>query len=166
MPNPDAQVALMRNVYCSVGLDPRDTDLIEAHGTGTAIGDPIEAAALAEVFGRAVESRNVIISSLKSNIGHLEGASGVCSVIKAALMLERKFVLPSCDLQTPNRKIPFEKYNMKVRRCPKSSGHQTPRLSEYYNQRIVDSLKGFTDYSRRSLISTYHGIVEVFDGYL
>lgn len=122
-PNDKAQMALVRDVYRSVGLDPLETDFVEAHGTGTAIGDPIEAAALGEVFGRAFELRKVIIGSLKSNIGHLEGASGICSVIKAALMLERKFVLPNCDLQTPNRKIPFEKSNMKVRRFPESSSH-------------------------------------------
>ncbi|KAF6236674.1 hypothetical protein HO173_004965 [Letharia columbiana] len=114
LPNNKAQTALIREVYSSAGLDPLETDFIEAHGTGTAAGDPIEAAALSEVFGRASESRKVLIGSLKSNIGHLEGASGICSVIKAALMLERKFLLPNCDLQTPNRKIPFEKSNMKV----------------------------------------------------
>lgn len=123
LPNNKAQTALIREVYSSAGLDPLETDFIEAHGTGTAAGDPIEAAALSEVFGRASESRKVLIGSLKSNIGHLEGASGICSVIKAALMLERKFLLPNCDLQTPNRKIPFEKSNMKVRRLPENSIH-------------------------------------------
>ena len=121
MPNKKAQTALIRDVYSSAGLDPLETEYIEAHGTGTATGDPIEAAALGEVFGRASESRKVIIGSLKSNIGHLEGASGICSVIKAALMLERKFMLPNCDFQTPNFKIPFEKSNMMVRNLPKNS---------------------------------------------
>ena len=116
MPSSKAQMALMRDVYSSVGLDPLETDYIEAHGTGTATGDPIEAAALGEIFGRASESRKLLIGSLKSNIGHLEGASGICSIIKAALMLERKFMLPNCDLQAQNRKIPFEKSNMKVKK--------------------------------------------------
>lgn len=123
MPNNKAQTALIRDVYSLTGLDPQETDYVEAHGTGTATGDPIEAAALGEVFGRASESRKITIGSLKSNIGHLEGASGICSVIKAALMLERKFLLPNCDLQTPNRKISFEKSNMKVTKFPQSSSH-------------------------------------------
>ena len=166
MPNPKAQIALMRDVYRSVGLDPRDTDLIEAHGTGTAIGDPIEAAALGEVFGRAVESRKVIIGSIKSNIGHLEGASGICSVIKAALMLERKFVLPNCDLQTPNRKIDFDKSNMKVKNHSKSSAYQLPRFLEHCNQGILGGWKILTECSCRSPISTYHGIAPLSDGLL
>lgn len=114
MPKIKAQTALIRDVYSSAGLDPLETDFVEAHGTGTATGDPIEAAALGEVFGRPSESRQLIIGSLKSNIGHLEGASGICSVIKTALMLERKFLLPNCDFQTQNRKIPFGESNMKV----------------------------------------------------
>ena len=119
MPNIKAQTALMRDVYSSAGLDPLETDYVEAHGTGTATGDPIEAAALGESFGRPLESRKLIIGSLKSNIGHLEGASGICSVIKTALMLERRFLLPNCDFQTRNRKIPFGESNMKVRKFPK-----------------------------------------------
>lgn len=114
MPNGKAQVSLIRSVYDSVGLDPRETDYVEAHGTGTAVGDPIEAAALGETFGRELNKRPVTVGSLKSNIGHLEGASGVSSVIKTALMLERKFLVPNCDLRTLNRKIPFDKWNMKV----------------------------------------------------
>lgn len=115
MPNITAQTALIRDVYSSAGLGPLETDYVEAHGTGTATGDPIEAAALGEVFGRPPESRKLIIGSLKSNIGHLMSASGICSVIKTALMLERKFLLPNCDFQTQNRKIPFGESNMKVK---------------------------------------------------
>ena len=114
MPNGGAQVALMRCVYESAGLDPLDTGFVEAHGTGTATGDPIEATALGEVFGRGQNQPPVVIGSIKSNIGHLEGASGVTSVIKSALMLERKFILPNFDFRTANKKIPFEKWNMKV----------------------------------------------------
>ena len=121
MPNGKAQAALIRDVYSSIGLDPLETEYVEAHGTGTAIGDPIEAAALGEAFTSDV--RKTIIGSLKSNIGHLEGASGICSVIKAALMLERKFLLPNCDLQTPNRRISFEKSNIKVRPLRRYSIH-------------------------------------------
>ena len=129
MPNGKAQMALIRDVYSSLGLNPLDTDYIEAHGTGTAIGDPIEAAALGEVF--TSEVRKTTIGSLKSNIGHLEGASGICSVIKAALMLERKFLLPNCDLQTPNRKISFEKSNMKVRTLREYSNRLIQEIQEH-----------------------------------
>ena len=123
MPNIQAQTALIRDVYSSAGLNPLDTDYIEAHGTGTAVGDPIEATALGEVFARPSESRRLTIGSLKSNIGHLEGASGVCSVIKAALMLERRFLLPNCDFQTQNYKLSLGESNMKVGKFPENSCH-------------------------------------------
>ena len=118
MPNGHAQASLIRSVYQSIGLDPSMTDYVEAHGTGTAIGDPIEAGALGEVFGRSPGQPAVVIGSIKSNIGHLEAMSGVASVIKAALMLERKFYLPNCDLQNLNPKIPFQQLNLKVWQSP------------------------------------------------
>ena len=114
MPNGEAQASLIQSVYSTAGLDPRETDYVEAHGTGTATGDPIEAAALGKVFGRGPMQSPLIIGSIKSNIGHLESVSGVASVIKAALMLERRFYAPNCDLQNPNPKIPFQKMNLKV----------------------------------------------------
>ncbi len=114
MPNGHAQASLIRSVYRSAGMEPLLTDYVEAHGTGTATGDPIEVAALGEVFGRSSDQSAVVIGSIKSNIGHLEAMSGVASVIKAALMLERKFYLPNCDLQTLNSKIPFQQLNLEV----------------------------------------------------
>ena len=115
MPNGEAQASLIQSVYRVAGLDPLQTDYVEAHGTGTATGDPIEAAALGKVFGRGPGQSPVVIGSIKSNIGHLEGTSGIVSVIKTALMLEKGFYAPNCDLQTPNRKIPFQKLNLKVK---------------------------------------------------
>ena len=114
MPNGEAQKSLIRSVYEAAGLNPLETAYIEAHGTGTATGDPIEASALGEIFGRRSDQRPIFIGSLKSNIGHLEGTSGIASVIKTALMLERKFLLPNCDFQKLNPKIPLNEWNMKV----------------------------------------------------
>ena len=114
MPNGEAQENLMRSVYDAAGLNPLETGYVEAHGTGTATGDPIEAAALGKVFGRRSDQRPIVIGSLKSNIGHLEATSGIASVIKTALMLERRFLVPNCDIQRPNPKIPFHEWNMKV----------------------------------------------------
>lgn len=115
MPNGQAQASLIQSVYRATGLDPLQTDYVEAHGTGTATGDPIEAAALGKVFGRGQGQSPVVVGSIKSNIGHLEAVSGVASVIKAALMLERRFYAPNCDLQTLNPKIPFQEMNLKVK---------------------------------------------------
>jgi acyl transferase domain-containing protein len=67
----------MQSVYRSAGINPKDTGYVEAHGTGTKVGDPIEAAALHNVFGEERSARNPLyIGSVKSNIGHLEAASG------------------------------------------------------------------------------------------
>lgn len=77
MPNGAAQEALIRSVYKGAGIDPKDTGYVEAHGTGTKVGDPIEAAALHNVFGEGRTARNpLFIGSVKSNIGHLEGTAG------------------------------------------------------------------------------------------
>lgn len=121
-------------MYQSVGIDPRDTGYVEAHGTGTKVGDPIEAAALYDVFGEGRSARNpLFVGSVKSNLGHLEAASGeyiarhwfihslltfdtgIISVIKTTMMLERGFILPNYDFKKPNEKIPFSKWNLKVK---------------------------------------------------
>ncbi|ESZ94274.1 polyketide synthase [Sclerotinia borealis F-4128] len=115
MPSGDAQKSLIKSVYERAGLDPSETGFIEAHGTGTKIGDPIEASALYDCFGKGRTSRQPLyVGSVKSNIGHLEGASGIVSVIKSAMMLEKGFILPNHDFKTPNPKIPFTEWNMKV----------------------------------------------------
>lgn len=117
MPSGEAQESLIRSTYRIAGLDPLDTQYVEAHGTGTAAGDPIEANALGAVFGRTEQPQNPIyVGSVKSNIGHLEGGSGIVSVIKAAMMLERGMILPNCDFEVPKESIPFTKWNMKVRK--------------------------------------------------
>lgn len=79
------------------------------------MGDPIEATALHTVFGEGRTAKQpLFIGSVKSNIGHLEGASGVVSVIKTAMMLEKGFVLPNCNFEKGNPKIPFGEWHLKV----------------------------------------------------
>lgn len=115
MPNGDAQVSLIRSVYARSGLDVKETGYVECHGTGTKAGDLIEAAAVHDVFGQGTTPKKPLyIGSVKSNIGHLEGASGIVSVIKTAMMLEKGFILPNCDFQKPNPSIPFQEWNLKV----------------------------------------------------
>lgn len=107
---------------------------------GTAVGDPIEAAALGAVFGRSTTQNALYVGSLKSNIGHLEGASGVVSIIKAAMMLEKGFLLPNCDFQAPNPAIPLEKWNMKVfqtYRTTSSSFHTYSSLDPYQANNVA-----------------------------
>lgn len=88
---------------------------MEAHGTGTQAGDPLETGAISRVFGPGHSPENpVYIGSIKTNVGHLEGASGVAGVIKAVLMLENQTILPSRNFDTPNPRIPLEEWKLKV----------------------------------------------------
>ena len=97
-------------------LNPADTDFVEAHGTGTQAGDPIETEALARVFGpgRTTE-RPLRIGSIKTNVGHLEGTSGVAGVIKAVLMLENRMFLPNRNFNALNSRILLDDWKLKVR---------------------------------------------------
>lgn len=91
MPNRDSQEVLIRSVYTAAGLVTSNTTYVESHGTGTSAGDSIESSALGAVFGhhKAPQTGNpVYIGSLKSNVGHLEGVSGVfCPLIVFHLMI-------------------------------------------------------------------------------
>ena len=107
MPSEEAQTNLARATYKKAGLDPADTTYVEAHGTGTAVGDPIEAGAIQSVLGenRSAE-KPLYLGSVKSNIGHLEGASGIASVIKTTMMLEKGIILPNSGYLNGNPGIP------------------------------------------------------------
>jgi acyl transferase domain-containing protein/aryl carrier-like protein len=115
VPNPKAQATLLRRVFASAKVAPETVSYFEAHGTGTSVGDPAEAAALGDVLGagRSPEQR-CAIGSVKANIGHLEAAAGIAGVIKTALCLYHRCVPPLANLQTPNRNIPFEDLRLRL----------------------------------------------------
>ena len=102
-PNGSAQERLIKRALEASGIKPNDVDYIEAHGTGTVLGDPIELEALAEVFAESrLGSHPLMIGSVKSNIGHLEGAAGIAGLIKAILVLAHECVPPNAALRTLN----------------------------------------------------------------
>ncbi|RYO74620.1 hypothetical protein DL764_010773 [Monosporascus ibericus] len=104
-PSTDAQESLIRRAYEIAGItDYGATAMVECHGTGTPTGDPIEAKAVARVFGEW----GVHIGSIKPNLGHAEGASGLVSVIKMVLALENRVIPPNIRFTAPNPNIPFE----------------------------------------------------------
>src|SRR5260370_4568652 len=115
MPNQAAQEALLRRVYREAGIDPGEITYIEAHGTGTSVGDPIECAALGNVLGvsRAPGDR-CRIGSVKSNIGHLEPASGIAGLLKVVLALRHRAIPRTLHFANPNPQIPFEELNLSV----------------------------------------------------
>ncbi|MCR8547597.1 SDR family NAD(P)-dependent oxidoreductase [Salipiger sp. P9] len=115
VPNADAQEALVRRVYAGAEVAPAQIGYIEAHGTGTAVGDPIEARALGQAIGaHRAAGAPAIVGSLKSNIGHLEAAAGIAGIIKAALALREGVVPVLANLQTPNPTIPFDALGLRL----------------------------------------------------
>ena len=115
IPSIEGQADLLRAVLRRSGLNPADVDYIEAHGTGTAVGDPIESAAIGEVYGRARSAdRPLPIGSVKTNLGHLESASGMAGLVKAILVLKNRALPPSLHLETPNPHIDFAGWNLDV----------------------------------------------------
>ncbi len=116
MPSPEAQERLIRSVYSQAGLDPLDTDYVEAHGTGTAVGDPIEAQVIARSLAQnRPDDKPLYVGSVKSNIGHLEAASGLAGIIKASLILQNGMITPNINFEKANEEIPLESWKLKVR---------------------------------------------------
>ena len=111
VPSAQVQEALMRRAYKVAGItDFSKTGFVECHGTGTPVGDPIEASAVGRVFGES----GVYIGSIKPNLGHTEGASGLLSVIKTVLALEHSTIPPNIKFLRPNPAIPFESAKLTV----------------------------------------------------
>lgn len=113
LPNKDAQESLIRSTYAAAGLDPRETAYVEAHGTGTKVGDPIEAEAISRAIATG-RSSPLIVGSVKTNIGHLEAASGLAGVIKTTRILETGLIPPNINFEKPNENIPLKDWKLKV----------------------------------------------------
>lgn len=114
-PNPAAQMAVLRAAYANANVQQREVQYIEAHGTGTLLGDPIEARALGTVLGRGRPNGSpLLIGSIKTNLGHLEAAAGIAGFIKTVLALERGCIPATLHFQTPNPHIPFDQLRLKV----------------------------------------------------
>jgi acyl transferase domain-containing protein/NAD(P)-dependent dehydrogenase (short-subunit alcohol dehydrogenase family)/SAM-dependent methyltransferase/acyl carrier protein len=109
VPNGPAQEGVIRQALSDAGVDPSDVDYVEAHGTGTALGDPIEAHALAAVLGKNRDPRTPLrLGSVKTNLGHLEAAAGAAGLLKAALVLSRNAIPPSLHFHRWNHNIDWK----------------------------------------------------------
>ncbi|MFR9752755.1 polyketide synthase Pks13 [Nocardia sp. 004] len=114
-PNPDAQADVLRRAYRDAGIVPGTVDYIEAHGTGTLLGDPIEADALARVVGRGREAdKPALLGSAKTNFGHLESGAGAASLAKVVMALQHDVIPPNINYAGPNPYIPWDQAHLKV----------------------------------------------------
>ncbi|KAL8668761.1 MAG: hypothetical protein Q9168_006619 [Polycauliona sp. 1 TL-2023] len=108
-PNSLSQETLIKNTYSSVGISMLPTRYFEAHGTGTPVGDPAETQALGSAFSKTRSVQDPLwVGAVKSNIGHLEGCSGIASVIKTILVLEKGIIPPNTNFERVNPKIDTE----------------------------------------------------------
>ncbi len=108
-PNPSAQEEVIIKAWRDAGIDPETLTYIEAHGTGTELGDPIEISGMEKAFRRYTDKKQFCaIGSVKTNIGHLDHAAGMAGLIKAILALKYKQIPPTIHFKNPNRKINFE----------------------------------------------------------
>ncbi|HET8994358.1 MAG TPA: polyketide synthase Pks13 [Rhodococcus sp. (in: high G+C Gram-positive bacteria)] len=135
-PNPDAQADVLRRAYRDAQILPSGVDYIEAHGTGTVLGDPIEADALGRVIGRGRDTdKPALLGSAKTNFGHLEAAAGAAGLIKVVLAMQENALPATLNYTAPNPYIAFDKANLRV--IPE--GAEWPR----YSGRAVAGISGF-----------------------
>ncbi|MBD2534125.1 aminotransferase class III-fold pyridoxal phosphate-dependent enzyme, partial [Nostoc flagelliforme FACHB-838] len=129
-PNGSAQEALIREALENAKVEPNQVQYVEAHGTGTPLGDPIEVFALEKVLcqGRS-EDNPLTIGSVKTNIGHLEAAAGIASLIKVVLSLQHQQIPPHLHFHKPNPYIPWERLPIVVPRQLIPWSTQEPRLA-------------------------------------
>jgi acyl transferase domain-containing protein len=112
MPRGEAQEGLLRSVYEQAAVAPESVCYLEAHGTGTAAGDPQEASAIGHALGVARGAANPLpIGSAKTNVGHLESAAGMVGLVKVVLALKHRGIPPSLHFDRPNPNIPFDSLN-------------------------------------------------------
>ncbi|TVY25497.1 Reducing polyketide synthase [Lachnellula hyalina] len=164
LPSAKLQEAVIRKAYSGADLSFDDTDYIECHGTGTAVGDPIEVDGLQSCFGP--RKWPLVIGSVKANLGHSEAASGLTSLIKVALALDKGKIPPTYGVKNLNPKNPDQQ-----RRTPLIS--ETPVHLEKANMSIAMDLGEWPRDIRRASINSFgygganaHAIVESLESYL
>ena len=130
VPSEDAQAQMILDACRDAGVAPSDVGYLEAHGTGTAVGDPIEARALGYAVGRGRNGQGpCVIGAVKSNLGHLESAAGIAGIIKACLVLQNGEIPRSLHAEVPNTTIPFEELGLQLAKDRRPWPENSPRLA-------------------------------------
>lgn len=114
-PNPESQQRVIRKALENAGLQPSDIDYLEAHGTGTELGDPIELNAAAAVLGQGRDKDHpLLVGSVKTNLGHLEAAAGVAGIIKTVLAMKHGKIPAHLHFETPNPHIAWDRLPVRI----------------------------------------------------
>ncbi|MBT2897688.1 SDR family NAD(P)-dependent oxidoreductase [Streptomyces sp. McG3] len=129
-PSRNAQEAVVTAAHRRAGTAPDEVGYVELHGTGTPVGDPIEAHALGATLGRG-RTEPLRVGSVKTNIGHLEGAAGIAGLLKAVLALHHGAVPPSLNFVTPNPAIPLDELNLSVQQHLEEVGPTVAGVSSF-----------------------------------
>ena len=146
-PNGPSQQRVIRRALAVSGLVPSDIDAVEAHGTGTTLGDPIEAGALAEVFGPTRrDGEPLYLGSCKSNLGHTSAAAGVLGVMKMVLALQHERLPKTLHAETPSSHIAWEGSGLSLlqearpwpRRAERQAARRGEQLRRFGHQRPCD----------------------------
>ncbi|MDQ3403785.1 MAG: polyketide synthase, partial [Actinomycetota bacterium] len=114
VPHQVAQEEVLRLAYRDARVNPDEVQYVELHGTGTRVGDPIEAAALGAVFGTGSRRDTLPVGSAKTNVGHTEGAAGIVGLVKTVLAIRHRELPPSLNHETPNPDIPLAELRLRV----------------------------------------------------
>lgn len=132
VPNKIAQESLIRQALKNAQVEPHQVSFVEAHGTGTSLGDPIEIRALDAVFGKE-RTNSLMVGSVKTNIGHLEGASGVASLMKVILALQHGEIPANLHFKQPNPHINWDMFSLTVptKRTSWSDENQLAGMSSF-----------------------------------
>ncbi|HWM91726.1 MAG TPA: thioester reductase domain-containing protein [Thermoanaerobaculia bacterium] len=135
-PSVEGQAEVIALAQAVAGVGPETIGYVEAHGSGTPLGDPIEVAALTRAFRAGTEARGFCaLGSIKTNVGHLESAAGIAGLIKAALALEREAIPPSLHFEKPNPQIDFESspfyVNTRLREWPRGEAPRRAGVSSF-----------------------------------
>jgi rhizoxin synthesis polyketide synthase/nonribosomal peptide synthetase RhiB len=166
VPNPKAQAEVLQAALRRGGVDPRHVSYIEAHGTGTSLGDPIEISALSRAFSSSVEgagaepARFCAIGSVKSNLGHAESAAGIVGLIKVLLQMKHRQLAPTLHAAQPNPRIDFARTPFKVQQV--LSPWERPVLEEGGRRFECPRIAGVSSFGAGG--ANAHVIVEEYSG--
>lgn len=128
-PNGLAQQRVLQRALAEAGLQPDEVGYVETHGTGTALGDPIEVEAIAAVFGRETRLAPCTLGAVKANLGHLEGAAGIAGLIKTVMVLRRRWIPPVANLQQLNPHVILEGTGLEIPRSGRAWPANQPRIA-------------------------------------